>query len=183
MRNRVIEILAAVIGVIVVVALYLDRPWFGAPDAPAEPAPGITERPVEVMATTPSITPQVTSIQVDPVAGSSAIDPVVDTAAVAEAELVWAAARETLEAVQTDLDLLDVAFDAKEAEFEELEAAGTDSEELEDEMLIFLDGVVERYDELETQLAEAEAAELAAAEWLETLRGGSADAPEAQGRD
>jgi hypothetical protein len=38
-------------------------------------------------------------------------------------------------------------------------------------MLIFLDGIVDEYDELEMRLGEAEAAELAAAERLATLRG------------
>jgi hypothetical protein len=67
--------------------------------------------------------------------------------------------------------LLDQRFDAKEAALAELEAQGIDTEALEEEMLIFLDGIVEEYGALETRLAEAEAAELAAAERLARLRG------------
>ena len=46
---------------------------------------------------------------------------------------------------------------------------------LGEEMLIFLDGIVDEYDALETRLAEAEAVETAAAERLATLQGSSPD--------
>ncbi|MEM8768166.1 MAG: hypothetical protein AAGE43_12020, partial [Pseudomonadota bacterium] len=86
------------------------------------------------------------------------------------AQDAWEIARAELEAVESELEVLDLAFDEKEAEFEELEDGGMDPEEIEDQMLIYLDSIVDQYDALETRLMDAEAAELEAAERLDAAR-------------
>lgn len=176
MRNRLLEIIAALVGVVAVVWLYADRAWFGPSEVPSETAVPVLEDTVDVIPGPREVAP----VEPAPVA---VVDPapgveqaVVDDAALTEAVLEWEAARESLKAVQTQLVQLDTVFDAREAEFAELEANGADSEMLEEEMLIFLDGIVEQYDQLETRLAEAEAAEQAAAERLGSLRGERPDA-------
>lgn len=175
MRNRIVEIAAAIIGVASVVYLYVDRTGLEgsgeqqerapfAAELPAEPAP--VESGGAVAAPARQLAPDVVPV----VQGAAA-----DDAAVEMARATWEAARQGLEVVEAELEQLDTTFDAKETEFAALEANGADAEALEEEMLIFLDGIVDEYDALETRLAEAEAAELAAAEHLAHLRGDSPD--------
>lgn len=93
--------------------------------------------------------------------------------ALTEAVASWQSAQETVAAVEAELEVLDNRFDAKEEELAALEEQGLDPAQVEEEMLIFLDGIVDEYDALETQLAEAEAAEQAAAERIANLRSGA----------
>ena len=168
MRNRLVEIMAAVIGVAAVVFFYLDR----AEEADVPP-------PVPVVA--PAELPQETAPAVlapAPVANTGEPAPLEAEVEAAELEApevmaaqnAWELAREELDAVEAELEELDLAFDAKEAEFEELEAGGMDPAEIEDQMLVYLDSVIDRYDALETRLMDAEAAELEAAERLDAAR-------------
>jgi hypothetical protein len=169
MRNRVLEIAAALIGVAIVVVVYLDRiPSEGerAPAPNASPPVPVPPAATKVPAPPPRQTPAGAAI--DPRSESQAT---ADAQELAEAREGWEAASANLEAVESELKVLDQRFDDKEAALAELEAQGIDTEALEEEMLIFLDGIVEEYDALETRLAEAEAAELAAAERLARLRG------------
>ncbi len=185
MRNRLIEITAALVGVVAVVALYSDRSWFGGSDAASEAPVTMPEESTEVIAAPSEVVREVApdrpapavETEAQPVAGQTAVDEVV----LMEATQEWEAARESLKAVEAQLNQLDTVFDAREAEFAELEAQGTDPEMLEEEMLIFLDGVVTQYDELETRLAEAEDAERAASERLITLRGDLPDRADPDG--
>ncbi len=171
MRNRLFEISAVLVGVAIVVAIYLFRQ-----DDVTEPAAEI-ERPI---ATSPEV--ELKPVESLPAsdAGAAGVTsaptpepelPVVDPAEIAEARTVWQAAVADLEAVEAELDVLDTRFDAKEAELGEMESQGMDPELLEEEMMIFLDGIVDEYDELETRLAEAEAVEASAAERLAELQG------------
>lgn len=167
MRNRIFEILAALAGVAIVVAIYLYRqevvPEDGGPVP--EPVSTLPERPAP--APVPEVeTPVLESAQ------PTVVEPIVDEAAVASARMEWETAVADREAVEAELEVLDVHFDAKETELEEMEAQGMDPELLEEEMLIFLDGIVDEYDLVEARLAEAEAAEAAAAERLAELQGG-----------
>jgi hypothetical protein len=176
MRNRLIEISAALIGVVIVVALYLDRGGVadnasapGPMVQPSAPLPDIERPPAPERPRALELPGAAESVEAEP--AGAAPEPAVETAEVAEARVIWETARAALEAVEGELEVLDQRFDAKEAELAEREARGLDPEALEEEMLIFLDGIVDEYDELETRLGEAEAAELAAAERLATLRG------------
>lgn len=175
MRNRVLEILAAAIGVAVVVALYLGREEPAGSDAPAL---NVTPWVEDVESQDPATRPRPAAPAARSVLPDSRPDidlPVPVDPALETAELTWEAARAELDQVQTELERLDSAFDAKEAEFAALEAQGTDAAVIEEQMLIYLDGMVDEYDALETRLAEAEASERAAAEALSMLRGGPAD--------
>lgn len=168
MRNRLVEIMAAVIGVAAVVFFYLDR----AEEADAPP-------PVPVVAPA-QLSQETVPAVLAPAPVVNTGEPAPLTAEVEAAELeapevmaaqnAWELAREELDAVEAELEELDLAFDAKEAEFEELEAGGMDLAEIEDQMLVYLDSVIDRYDALETRLMEAEAAELEAAERLDATR-------------
>ena len=93
-------------------------------------------------------------------------EPVIETARAA-----WEEARAELATVRSDLERLDEQFDEKDAELARLEEEGADPDEIEEQMLIFLDAIVTQYDELEGRLATAEAAEHAAADRLQALRG------------
>ncbi len=171
MRNRILEIAAALIGVAIVVVLYLDRS--GGDPAPEPEAPEAASPSVQV----PPQPSRVPSSQADagpmaePATGPEPLLQEPEEPEVAEARDAWELARVELDAVEVELEKLDQRFDAKEAELTEREAQGIDPEVLEEEMLIFLDGIVDEYDALEARLAEAEAAELAAAERLAKLRG------------
>jgi hypothetical protein len=172
MRNRIFEILAALAGVAIVVAIYLYRqevvPEDGGPVP--EPVSTLPERPAP--APVPKVeTPVLESAQ-PTVVEPTVVEPIIDEAAVASARMEWETAVADREAVEAELEVLDVHFDAKETELEEMEAQGMDPELLEEEMLIFLDGIVDEYDLVEARLAEAEAAEAAAAERLAELQGG-----------
>jgi len=170
MRSRLLEIIAALAGVLIVVFLYLDRSGTDVGESPPEREPAkvpvepvVDTRPTPAARQSPGIPSQAIT-EVEP-------EPVVDSAGIAEAREVWETARAELEAVEAELEVLDQRFDAKEAELAEREAQGLDPEALEEEMLIFLDGIVDEYDELEARLAEAEALELEAAENLSRLGG------------
>lgn len=174
MRNRVVEVVAAAIGVAVVVAFYLGREEPAGSDVPAVNVTtwveGVESRDPVARPAAPAA-PAARSVSSDsqpPVDLPASVDPALETA-----ELTWEAARAELDQVQTELERLDSAFDAKEAEFAALEAQGADAADIEEQMLIYLDGMVDEYDALETRLAEAEASERAAAEALSTLRGDS----------
>ncbi|MGE0624364.1 MAG: hypothetical protein AB7I04_15250 [Pseudomonadales bacterium] len=167
MRKRVVEVLAVVIGAALVVFYYLDRQpapsrtdVTGGQTAPvADPvAPASSAQPVFPPVSTPTVTVP---------------DPVTDEAptAVAAARAAWETARAEVEALRVSLSRLDARFDEKDAEFSRLESDGADPEVLEEQMLIFLDGIVDEYDELEGRLAAAEAAEQEAADRLEALGG------------
>ena len=173
MRNRILEIVAALAGIAIVVMIYLDR---NQPATAPELAPARAPVPLPMVAEPAAEpTPASTPVTATPDAGP-AIEPppASESPEIAEALVSLESAREEVEAVETALGVLDQRFDAKEAELAEREAQGLDPESLEEEMLIFLDGIVEEYDELETRLAEAEAAELAAAERLSRLGGRAA---------
>ncbi len=170
-RSRTLEILAAVVGVAIVVFLYADRSWWGDSEPSSARPPPVVETPV---ASTPgeSVRPTPAPAQATlREAAPADSELVTDDPDVAVAMAAWEAARTELESVTAELEQLDAVFDAKEAEFAELEAEGMDSDALEEEMLMFLAGMVDQYDELETLLTEAETLESAAAERLAALRG------------
>ena len=176
MRSRVLEITAALIGVAIVAFLYLDRSA-DSPTPAQVPAETVVlpsrSDPSETLPRQPHAAPTASEPMVSGQSSAADPDPApeAESVEVAEALASWEAARVALDAVETELESLDQRFDAKEAELAELEAQGLDPDALEEEMLIFLDGIVEEYDQLETRLAEMEAAELAAAERLAKLRG------------
>jgi len=171
MRNRIFEILAALAGVAVVIAIYFYRheavPEHSAP--PSDSVPALPDRPAPIRAPETDksvlVSPQPTVVE------PTVAEPIVDEAEVASARTVWQTAVADREAVEAELEVLDVRFDAKETELAEMEAQGMDPEELEEEMLIFLDGIVAEYDLLESRLAEAKAVESVAAERLAELQG------------
>jgi hypothetical protein len=168
MRNRVFEALAALTGVAIVVFIYLYRQ-----DGADEPVPVVESAVVQTIE--PILTPLPKSDEpaleapAAEVVSPAVVDSTDDPAEVESARAVWQAAVADLEAVEAELEVLDTRFDAKEAELLEMEAQGMDPEVLEEEMLIFLDGIVDEYDELEARLAEAEELEIAAAERLAEL--------------
>lgn len=171
MRNRLFEISAALAGVAIVIGVYFYRTEgdIQAPVPVAEPAAVLPDPPAERPAPQPNQTqaPVQAAVPQDEPAM-----PEVDPLALETAQSAWQAAVTELEAVEAELEVLDVRFDAKEAELAEMESQGMDPEALEEEMLIFLDGIVDQYDALETRLAEAEALEAEAAERLAELQGG-----------
>ncbi|HEY5646062.1 MAG TPA: hypothetical protein VIS76_08985 [Pseudomonadales bacterium] len=160
MRSGMVEGLAVVIGVLLVVTWYLER-------QAVPPAPVVAEMPAVPPALTappavlPDALPSPASSAAAPVA-----EPVIETARAA-----WEEARAELATVRSDLERLDERFDEKDAELARLEEEGADPDEIEEQMLIFLDAVVTQYEELEGRLATAEAAEHAAADRLQALRG------------
>lgn len=173
MRNRLFEISAVIAGIAVVAAVYLYRTDSADTDSavvsdPALPGrieperiPPANEAPLPAKARTSLAVP-------DP---EPAPAEAVDEAELETVRSAWESAVADIEAVEAELNVLDERFDAKEAELAEMESQGMDPELLEEEMLIFLDGIVDEYDELETRLAEAEAVETAAAERLARLTG------------
>ena len=177
MRNRLFEISAVLVGIAIVVGIYLYRTGGADVDAVpvAEPARGTLLENEQ-----PGSSQQNRSVPVAPPsqpAASAEPTPAVvaDVAEIEAARVAWQSAVADIDAVEAELTVLDEQFDAKEAELAEMESQGMDPELLEEEMLIFLDGIVDEYDALETRLAEAEAVETAAAERLATLQGSSPD--------
>ncbi len=167
MRNRIVEIMAAVIGVALVVFFYLDRA--GETESPAEPVAVPVEVPSDEPEPEVPVLPLATPAEPEPL--TAEVEPLaLDSPEVLAAQNAWETARAELEAVEAELEELDLAFDEKEAEFEELEDGGMDPEEIEDQMLVYLDSIIDQYDALETRLMEAEEAELEAAERLEAAR-------------
>jgi len=167
MRNRVVEVLAVVIGLVLVAFYYLDRlpppaqpAAIGSPSVPAvvPSTPVATEQPAR---TFPPASEAPAGVP-EPVTGETV--PALETARQA-----WETARAEVAALRGSLSRLDARFDEKDAEFARLESEGTDPEVLEEQMLIFLDSVVDEYDELEGRLAAAEAAEQQAAATLQAL--------------
>lgn len=170
MRNRLFDISVVLAGVAIAVAVYPFRegrapdemhPEFRStatietPAAPARlmPAPGVQY----------ASTPDARTAEPD--------RPVIDPVEFEAARSVWQSAVADLEAVESELDELDSRFDAREAQLSEREARGMDPDAAEEEMLIFLDGIVDEYDALETRLEEAEDFEAEAAERLAELSG------------
>lgn len=168
MRRRIVEVFAVVIGAALVVFYYLDRqPAPSGPPAAAAPS-ALAPRPADQ----PGVRAQPVFPPVVEAPAASPGSPVTEDAPAREsAEAAWEAARAEVAAVRSGLSQLDARFDEKDAEFARLEAEGADPEVLKEQMLIFLDGLVEEYDELEGRLAAAEAAEQEAAEALEALGG------------
>jgi hypothetical protein len=176
MQKRLFEISAVVVGVAIVVAIYFYRSDGADQELRPEPAPaavvtGETIRSPAARSEQPAGETAAPVAVESPAPAAATVDPV----EVESARTVWQAAVADLEAVEAELDVLDTRFDAKEAELAEMEAQGMDPDLLEEEMLIFLDGIVDEYDELETRLAEAEEMEAEAAERLARITGAAAD--------
>ncbi len=174
MRKRLFEISAVLAGVAIVVVIYFYREGLAGGEKPPEPQPVATIPEARSPTPAPEINrsvPQSSSAARTAAPVSESALPVVEEAELEAARSLWQSAVAELEAVETELDVLDTRFDAKEAELLEMEAQGMDPDTLEEEMLIFLDGIVDEYDLLETRLAEAEAAEVDAAERLAELQG------------
>jgi len=174
MRRRFVEMLAVVIGVGLLVFYYLDRqPLSSMPVAVENPAPAVdvlpgptTQSPVVALPGSNVFPPVV------PAPVPAAADPVEDEVeTMAAAQAAWETARDAVASVRSELEKLDVRFDEKDEELSRLESEGADPDAVEEEMLIFLDGIVEEYDELEGRLSAAEAAEREAADRLEALGG------------
>ncbi len=177
MRNRLFEISAVTAGVAIVAAIYFYQKEGALDDVQSEPRPLTREEtrtaPVPVVPA-----PAVSKPAEAEVRAAEAGLPVLDAVALEEARSEWQNAVITLEAVEAELNVLDTRFDAKEAELSELEAQGMDPDALEEEMLIFLDGIVDEYDTLEARLAEAEFAEADAAARLARMTGSEPEAEE-----
>jgi hypothetical protein len=168
MRNRFVEGLAVVIGLALVVFYYVDhQPVLSQPEAAGNPVAPVAE-PVTPVVDAPlrQVFPPVSEPPVETLAPA-----VEETASLAAAQAALETARAEVAALRGSLSRLDARFDEKDAEFARLESEGTDPEVLEEQRLIFLDSVVDEYDELEGRLAAAEAAEQQAAEMLEALGG------------
>ena len=163
MRNRIFEILAALIGVAIVLVIYFYRQ-----DGIDEPTP-VVESSVVQPIEPPLPKSDEPALEAPAAVSPAVVEPVADEAEVETARAVWQAAVADLEAVEAELEVLDTRFDAKEAELAEKETQGMDPDLLEEEMLVFLDGIVDEYDELEARLAEAEELEIVAAERLAAL--------------
>jgi hypothetical protein len=183
MRNRIFEISAVLAGIGIVLAIYFYREGPTPLEQQAAPQP-VVEQPARPVSTplSPSDRPIAESASpvVTPAPVAEVDFPVVDEAELQSAQSIWQAAVADIERVEAELDVLDIRFDAKEAELAEMESQGMDPETLEEEMLIFLDGIVDEYDELETRLAEAEALQADAAERLGRITG---SAPEVNDPD
>lgn len=170
MRKRIIEVFAVVIGAALIVFYYVDRqPASSVPPAVAAPS---THVPLPAEQAPAAVTAQPVFPPVVAAPAAMPDTPETDeTPTMASAEAAWETAQAEVAAVRSSLSQLDARFDAKDAEFARLEAEGADPEVLEEQMLIFLDGLVAEYDELEGRLAAAEAAEQEAAETLDALGG------------
>jgi len=169
MRNRILEILSALIGVAIVAALYIDRDWFGAgTSGHANPVPAV-EPVVELPPAGPLTDPPV-AVEVPRPSEAQVSELSVITPTLEEAESAWEAAREELNVVEAELQQLDLRFDEAEAEFADMEVQAEDPEQLQDQMLIRLDAIVEQYEALELRQVEVERAERIAAEALARAR-------------
>ena len=174
MNKRIVEMLAAVIGVALVAVLYLHN---GPAESsrPENPAGAETvHQPLSdshgaVRSRSSAATLPAVAVQ-RPGSGDAVV-PSGDSAPHGSARADLEAARIEQQQVRAELAALDVTFDARGAHFAAREAQGADPDVLSEEMLIFLDEIVERYDELETRLAEAESLEREAAERLTALAG------------
>ena len=166
MKKRIVEMLAAGIGVMLVVVFYLSN----REAETSRPEPGLSETTPEALSG--AAAPFTGAM---PVAAPATPD---DREVVAAQSIPVGSARADLEAarreqkvVRAALEELDVAFDARDVEFSARKARGEDPDALREEMLIYLDDMVERYDELEARLAAAERQEQAASERLTALAG------------
>lgn len=176
MRTRLFEISAVLAGVAIVLAIYFYRQDRAADEAPSEPRPVAAEQKMRTAAPTidqPALQSSAAEVDSAPVAEPDL--PAINQEELEQARSDWQSAVAELEAVEAGLGVLDDRFDAKEAELSELEAQGMDPDALEEEMLIFLDGIVDEYDALESRLAEAEAVEADAAERLAGITGSAPD--------
>lgn len=170
MQKRLFEISAVAVGVAIVVGIYFYRSGGADEEVQPESAPAAVET-IPAPAPAPANQAAAPVAAEAPAAAAASIDP----AEVESARDLWQAAVADVEAVEAELDVLDTRFDAKEAELAEMEAQGMDPELLEEEMMIFLDGIVDEYDELEARLADAEETEADAAERLARITGAASD--------